>query len=114
MLDSPGVIKGVIARLPKRTRDKLVEILCEQNLHMPSFDFMLDFVAKQLDMVSHPIMRMEADNRQRNKKRDMVNITETSNLRRSELTRYSRKVEVLQHFCSSFAFLIYTAVGVVV
>ena len=28
MLDSPGVLKKVIVRLPKRTKNKLAEIFC--------------------------------------------------------------------------------------
>ena len=41
-------------------------------------------------------------------------ITETLNLRCSELKRCSRKIEVLQHFCLNFVSSVYTAVGVVV
>ena len=38
MLDSPGVLEKVIARLPKRTKDKLAKILCNACIVMPSFD----------------------------------------------------------------------------
>ena len=56
-MNSPGVIKGIIARLPKRTRDKLVEVLCKSNQHSPKFQFLLEFVQEQLKLVSHPLMQ---------------------------------------------------------
>ena len=47
MLDSPGVLKKVIAGLPQRTKDKLAEILCNACFVMPSFDYLLRFVEKR-------------------------------------------------------------------
>ena len=57
IMNSPGVIKGIIARLPKRTRDKFVEVLCKSNQHLPKFQFLLEFVQEQLKLVSHPLMQ---------------------------------------------------------
>ena len=62
MLDSPGVLKKVIARLPKRTKDKLAEILCNACIVMPSFDYLLCFVEKQLKLISHPLMQNDISN----------------------------------------------------
>ena len=62
MLDSPGVLKKVIARLPKRTKDKLAEILCNACIVMPSFDYLLRFVEKQLKLISHPLMQIDLSN----------------------------------------------------
>ena len=62
MLDSPGVLKNIIARLPKRTIDKLAEVLCNACIVMPSFDYLLRFVEKQLTLISHPLMQSEMSN----------------------------------------------------
>lgn len=62
MLASPGVLKKVIARLPKRTKDKLAEILCNACIVMPSFDYLLCFVEKQLKLIAHPLMQTDVSN----------------------------------------------------
>ena len=62
MLDSPGVLKKVIARLPKRTKDKLAEILCNACIVMRRFDYLLCFVEKQLKLISHPLMQNDINN----------------------------------------------------
>ena len=54
-INSPNVVKGIISRMPKRSRDELVKILCTSDQHLPSFQFLLEFVEKQLKLVSHPI-----------------------------------------------------------
>ena len=59
-MNSPNVIKGIISRMPRRTRDELVKILCETNQHLPKFEFLLDFVERQLKIVSHPLMNIVA------------------------------------------------------
>ena len=62
MLDSPGVLKKVIAHLPKCTKDKLAEILCNACIVMPSFDYLLRFVEKQLKLILHPLMQNDISN----------------------------------------------------
>ena len=62
MMNSPGVIKGIIARLPKRTRDELAKLLCDSNEHLPDFDQLLKFVERQLKLVSHPVMNIVPKN----------------------------------------------------
>ena len=57
-MNSPSAIKDIIARLPKRTRDELVKVLCESNQHLPKFQFLLEFAKKQLKLVSHPLMHI--------------------------------------------------------
>ena len=59
MMNSPGVLKKIISRLPKPTRDKLAESLCDSNIIMPSFDYLLKFVENQLKLVSHPLMQCD-------------------------------------------------------
>ena len=61
-LDLPGVLKKVIACLPKRTKDKFTEILCNACIVMPSFDYLLRFVEKQLKLISHPLMQNNISN----------------------------------------------------
>ena len=62
MMNSPGVIKGIIARLPKRTRDELAKLLFDSNEHLPDFDQLLKFVERQLKLVSHPVMNIVPKN----------------------------------------------------
>ena len=62
MMNSPGVIKGIIARLPKRTRDELAKLLCDSNEHLPDFDQLLKFVERQRKLVSHPVMNLVPKN----------------------------------------------------
>ena len=101
MLNSPGVVKGVIARLPKRTRDRLAEILCEKDLHMPSFNVLLQFVGKQLDLVSHPVMRLEMSERpKKSDKNDVANsckrvnhdVVKSYNFENSKVRTYTNRV----------------------
>ena len=65
IMNSPGIIKDIIARLPKRTRDKLVKVLCKSNQHLPKFQFLLEFVQKQLKLVSHLLMHINTDAQKR-------------------------------------------------
>ena len=61
IMNSPGVIKGIIARLPKCTRDEMVKVLCKSNQHLPKFQFLLEFVQKHLKLVSHLLMHIITD-----------------------------------------------------
>ena len=54
-INSPNVIKGIISRMPERSRDELVKILCTSDQHLPSFTLLLQFIEKQLKLVSHPV-----------------------------------------------------------
>ena len=58
MINSLGAIKGIVARLPKRTRDKLTEHLGKSNQHLPDFEGLLRFVEEQLKLISHLIMNI--------------------------------------------------------
>ena len=57
-INSPNVIKGIISRLPRRTRDELVKILCETDQHLPKYEFLIEFVERQLKLVSYPLMNI--------------------------------------------------------
>ena len=59
MLNSPGVVKKIIGKLPKTTREKLAQKLCEEGQSLPKFSYLLDFVESQLDLVSHPLVQYE-------------------------------------------------------
>ena len=57
-INSPGVMKGIISRLPKRTRHELAKMLCDSNELLPDFEALRKFIEKQLKLVSHPVMRI--------------------------------------------------------
>ena len=59
IMNSSSVIKDIIARMPRRTRDELVKQLCKANQHLPNFEFLLKFVEKQLKLVLHPLMHIQ-------------------------------------------------------
>ena len=40
VLNSPGVITKIVARLPKRTKDELTKLLCNAGIHIPEFNFL--------------------------------------------------------------------------
>ena len=63
MINSPGVMKGIITRLPKRSRDELAKRLCQVNEHLPDFEYLLKFVEGQLRLVSHPVMNIVKDSK---------------------------------------------------
>ena len=62
--NSPSVIKDIIARMPRRTRDELVKQLCEANQHLPNFEFLLEFAEKQLKLVLHPLMHIATSSKE--------------------------------------------------
>ena len=52
ILNSPDMIKKIIERLSKRIKDKLAEKSCDAEMQLPSFDYLLKFVEKQLNLHS--------------------------------------------------------------
>ena len=63
MINSPGVMRGIITRLPKRSQDELAKRLCQVNEHLPDFEFLLKFVEGQLRLVSHAVMNIVKDSK---------------------------------------------------
>ena len=76
MINSPGVMKGIITRLPKRSRDELAKRLCQVNEHLPDFEFLLKFVEGQLRLVSHPVMNIVKDSKSNDTNLDWKSKTE--------------------------------------
>ena len=59
MLDSHGIIKKIVARLPKITNEKVAQQLSQQGPSSPDFAYLEQFAEKQLDLVFHPLMQPE-------------------------------------------------------
>ena len=98
ILNSPGILKGVITRLPKRTKEKLTERLSASNVHMPSFEYLLAFVNEQLDLVSHPLSQLDACNKQSSKVESSQRVNRESKFRNKcdkyNVKAYSQNVSV--------------------
>ena len=98
ILNSPGILKGVITRLPKRTKEKLTERLSASNVHMPSFEYLLAFVNEQLDLVSHPLSHLDACNKQSSKVESSQRVNRESKFRNKcdkyNVKAYSQNVSV--------------------
>ena len=70
---SDGSREGIIARMPRQTRDELVKQFCEANQHLPNFEFLLEFAEKQLKLVLHLLMHIATCSQENESKPRNVN-----------------------------------------
>jgi len=59
--------------MPRRTRDELIKLLCKNDQHLPRFKFLLEFVEKQLKIVSHPLMNVVSGSQKTNESKPKNN-----------------------------------------